>query len=64
MSIENLGLGLAGCFVIVTLVWWAVDWIITLATIQRPRLREYIFTIAGFFTAVVIFGLVLFGRSL
>lgn len=62
MNWYGLGIGALGCLIIIAFTGWIMDWALTLMFIQNRRIREFAFTTAGFFTAVAIFGAILYGE--
>ena len=56
-NVQAMVLGIIGSLVIVTVLGYAMDWILTLLLVTNYRLREYVMVTGGFFggMATIIF---------
>ena len=50
-------MGIVGSIVIISILGYIVDWILTLARINNARIREFVMVGAGFFAGMSIFAL-------
>lgn len=50
---QTIVLGIIGSLVIVTVLGYTMDWILTLLRVTNSRLREYVMVAGGFFGGMV-----------